>query len=213
MALYSFWIDRSGINNDLLRLFSFSEIMLDGYSCIWSLLALLECTNWILSWETGVCLHAFMLNDMDLCGLKNILMQQTDIPIHYIPHNSLFQKWLVLIVPKYLLQHHCCLLVWNWGHTFMFMCTLIGLHILVSHVKIERYKAAPNVDIYLHNYPEHCIFDITAPCFVEYDNRAIIPWWWCARWSLAPLWYRFLDDSYVHKKFYRRYFKSFPDYS
>ena len=110
MALYSFWIDWSGITSDLLRLFSFSEVMLDGYSCIWSLLASLECTNWILSWETGVCLHAFMSNDRDLCGSKIIIMQQTDIHIHYIPLYSLFQKCLVLIVPKYLLQHQALLL-------------------------------------------------------------------------------------------------------
>ena len=33
-----------------------------------------------------------MSNDRDLCGSKIIIMQQTDIPIHYIPLYSLFQK-------------------------------------------------------------------------------------------------------------------------
>ena len=112
-----------------------------------------------------------MSNDRDLCGSKIIIMQQTDIPNHYIPLYSLFQKCLVLIVPKYLLQH---IAPCSYGIEATHSCALIGLHI-VSHVKIERYKGSPNVDIYLYNHPEHCIFDITAPCFVEYDNRAEIP--------------------------------------
>ncbi len=50
----------------------------------------------------------------------------------------------------------------------------VFVYMHLSYVKIERYNAARNEDIY--NHPEHCIFDITTPCFVEYDNRAEIPW-------------------------------------
>ena len=78
-------------------------------------------------------------------------------------------------------------------------CAQIGFY-FTSFVKISTYKVATCNHMCLYKRLEHCIFYITAPRSVQYATRAEIPWWWCARWSLAPLWYRFLDDSYVDKK-------------